>query len=122
MVAYRKWSLAQKGATSPAPDWEDESMTSHTSLRPGVSRRVFMKAGAAALAMPAIATKGFAQETFECKIAHTEGIGTPITNAFEAWAQTLNERSEGRIDAQHFPATQQVAIEYPGAGQGRPFG
>jgi TRAP-type transport system periplasmic protein len=65
-----------------------------------------MKAGAAALAMPAIATKGFAQETFECKIAHTEGIGTPITEAFEAWAQMLNERSEGRIDAQHFPAAQ----------------
>jgi TRAP-type transport system periplasmic protein len=64
-------------------------MTSHNILRSGVSRRQFMK-----------------QETFECKIAHTEGIGTPITEAFEAWAQMLNERSEGRIDAQHFPAAQ----------------
>jgi tripartite ATP-independent transporter DctP family solute receptor len=70
------------------------------------SRRTFVKAGVAALAMPAIAKHGFAQEVYECKIAHTEGIGTPITNAFEAWTKTLNERSEGRIDAQHFPAAQ----------------
>lgn len=81
-------------------------MNSRIFLRTEVSRRQFMKVGAAALAMPAIVTKGFAQQTFECKIAHTEGIGTPITNAFEAWAQMLNERSEGCIDAQHFPAAQ----------------
>ncbi|WP_370206110.1 TRAP transporter substrate-binding protein [Pararhodobacter marinus] len=39
-------------------------------------------------------------------MAHTEGIGTPITNAFDAWAEMLNTRSNGRIDAQHFPAAQ----------------
>ncbi len=71
-----------------------------------VSRRLLLKTGVAALAMPAFARYGFAQEKFVCKIAHTEGIGTPITNAFEAWANTLNERSEGRIEAQHFPAAQ----------------
>ena len=31
---------------------------------------------------------------------------SPFTNAFDAWAQILNERSDGRIDAQHFPASQ----------------
>lgn len=70
------------------------------------SRRAFLAAGGAALAMPAIATKGLAQQVWTCRIAHTEGIGTPITNAFEAWAQRLNAESGGRIDAQHFPAAQ----------------
>ena len=70
------------------------------------NRRFVVKAGIAALAMPALARSGFAQEKFVCKIAHTEGIGTPITNAFDAWAKTMNEKSEGRIDAQHFPAAQ----------------
>ncbi len=71
-----------------------------------VTRRAFLATGAAALAMPAIATRGLAQETFVCRIAHTEGIGTPITNAFDSWAEILKTRSDGRIDAQHFPAAQ----------------
>lgn len=79
-------------------------MTLHTHFRP--SRRAFLATGAAALAMPAIATRGLAQQVYTCRIAHTEGIGTPITNAFEAWAQRLNAESGGRIDAQHFPAAQ----------------
>ncbi len=70
------------------------------------SRRSILAAGAAALAMPAFARRGLAQQTYVCRIAHTEGIGTPITNAFEAWAQRLNAESGGRIDAQHFPAAQ----------------
>jgi TRAP-type C4-dicarboxylate transport system substrate-binding protein len=69
-------------------------------------RRAFVVAVAAALMMPALARRGLTQETHVCKIAHTEGIGTPITNAFEAWTGILNERSGGRIDAQHFPAAQ----------------
>ena len=73
---------------------------------PALGRRTFLAMGAATLAMPAISTRGFAQETFTCRIAHTEGIGTPITNAFDAWTAMLNERSGGRIDAQHFPAAQ----------------
>lgn len=81
-------------------------MKSETGLQPTVSRRLFMKAGGAVLAMPALVRSGFAQQKFVCKIAHTEGIGTPITDAFEAWTKTLNEKSEGRIDAQHFPAAQ----------------
>jgi TRAP-type transport system periplasmic protein len=71
-----------------------------------LNRRTFVKAGAAALAMPAIASRAFAQDTFVFKIAHTEGIGTPITDAFDKWAKVLNEKSGGRIDAQHFPAAQ----------------
>ena len=71
-----------------------------------LSRRTFVKAGIATLAMPAIGSSAFAQDKFVMKIAHTEGIGTPITNAFDAWAKAMNEKSGGRIDAQHFPAAQ----------------
>ncbi len=73
---------------------------------PAVTRRLFMKAGAATLALPALGKQAFAQDKFVMKIAHTEGIGTPITDAFDQWAAVLNERSGGRIDAQHFPAAQ----------------
>lgn len=71
-----------------------------------ISRRLLLQGGGAVLAMPAIMRTGFAQEVSVMKIAHTEGVGTPITLAFEKWATILNERSEGRIDAQHFPAAQ----------------
>ena len=71
-----------------------------------LNRRSFMKTGAAAFALPAIGSSAFAQDKFVMKIAHTEGIGTPITNAFDAWAKAMNEKSGGRIDAQHFPAAQ----------------
>ncbi len=81
-------------------------MTNEFVTRSKVSRRLFIGTGAAALAMPAVLRGAYAQGRFVCKIAHTEGIGTPITNAFEAWTQTLNEQSGGRIDAQHFPAAQ----------------
>ena len=81
-------------------------MKSQSSSRSGFGRRKFVQLGTATLALPAFAKHAFAQQKFVCKIAHTEGIGTPITNAFDAWAKTLNERSEGRIEAQHFPAAQ----------------
>lgn len=71
-----------------------------------ISRRNFIAASTAALAAPVFIRNARAQEVFVCKIAHTEGIGTPITNAFDGWAKTLNEKSGGRIDAQHFPAAQ----------------
>ena len=75
-------------------------------INSALSRRTFIRAGAAALAMPAVVSSAFAQEKFTMKIAHTEGIGTPITEAFEKWTQMLIDKSEGRIDAQHFPAAQ----------------
>ena len=71
-----------------------------------INRRRFVHAGAAALAMPAFITSASAQQKFTCKIAHSEAIGSPLTNAFERWASIMNEKSEGRIDAQHFPASQ----------------
>lgn len=77
-----------------------------TAMRTTISRRGFIAAGTATLAMPAFIRDARAQEKYVCKIAHTEGIGTPITNAFDAWAKVLNEKSGGRIDAQHFPAAQ----------------
>ncbi len=79
-------------------------MSSQRDIR--MSRRTLTRLGLAALAMPAIGRSAFAQKKFVCKIAHTEGIGTPITNAFDAWAKTLTAKSGGRIDAQHFPAAQ----------------
>lgn len=71
-----------------------------------ISRRFFIGAGTAALAMPALLRSAYAQDKFVMKIAHTEGIGTPITNAFDAWTKVLIDKSGGRIDAQHFPAAQ----------------
>ena len=79
-------------------------MSSQRKIR--MSRRTFTKLGLAAVAAPAVSPSAFAQKKFVCKIAHTEGIGTPITNAFDAWAKTLTAKSGGRIDAQHFPAAQ----------------
>jgi len=71
-----------------------------------LTRRTFVATGAVAVAMPAVFTSARAQQKFVAKIAHTEAIGSPLTNAFEAWTKTLNEKSEGRIEAQHFPAGQ----------------
>ncbi len=70
------------------------------------SRRTVLRLGGAALATPALMRAAWAQETFVCKIAHSEAIGSPFTNAFDTWTAMLNDRSEGRIDAQHFPASQ----------------
>lgn len=47
-----------------------------------------------------------AQQKFVCRMGHSEAVGSPLTNAFETWAKVLNEKSSGRIDAQHFPASQ----------------
>src|SRR5688572_2425623 len=71
------------------------------------SRRAFLKhsavvIGAATIGAPAV----HAQQKIVCRIGHSEAVGSPLTNAFEAWAKMLNERSGGRIEAQHFPASQ----------------
>ncbi|WP_411958396.1 TRAP transporter substrate-binding protein [Paracoccus homiensis] len=71
-----------------------------------VARRQLLQLGAAALATPALMRSAWAQDKFVCKIAHSEAIGSPFTNAFDKWVAMLNERSEGRIEAQHFPASQ----------------
>src|SRR5262249_60178792 len=72
-------------------------------------RRDFLKAmtGAAAIGLtvgsPHVAR---AQQKVTCRIGHSEAIGSPLTDAFEKWAKLLNEKSGGRIEAQHFPASQ----------------
>lgn len=71
-----------------------------------IGRRGLLQVGVATLAMPAIMTRAFAQQKFTMKIAHSEAIGSPLTNAFERWAKAIIEKSEGQIDAQHFPASQ----------------
>jgi TRAP-type transport system periplasmic protein len=71
------------------------------------SRRTAIKR-VAALAAGVVAMPGVlrAQQKFVCRIGHSEAIGSPLTQAFDAWAKALNERSGGRIEAQHFPASQ----------------
>jgi TRAP-type transport system periplasmic protein len=70
-----------------------------------VSRRAFVAGGFAAGAMLA-APSVRAQQRIVCRIGHSEAIGSPLTQAFENWGKILTERSGGRIDAQHFPASQ----------------
>jgi C4-dicarboxylate-binding protein DctP len=83
-------------------------MTKSTFTRAGLRRRELLKgvaglAAAGAVGAPMVAR---AQQKFVCRIGHSEAIGSPLTNAFEAWTGILKERSGGRIDAQHFPASQ----------------
>lgn len=77
-----------------------------TTKKTTFARRSVLQLGAAALATPALMRTAWAQDKFVCKIAHSEAIGSPFTNAFDKWTTMLNERSDGRIDAQHFPASQ----------------
>jgi len=58
---------------------------------------------AGVVAMPGVLR---AQQKFICRIGHSEAIGSPLTMAFDTWAKVLNEKSGGRIEAQHFPASQ----------------
>ena len=74
----------------------------------GVSRRQALLLGgsaAAVVAAPYIVRPARAAD-FVFRIAHSEAIGSPMTLAFEAWTNTLNEKSNGAIEAQHFPAGQ----------------
>ncbi len=47
-----------------------------------------------------------AQQKIVCRVAHSEAIGSPLTDALQQWVDTLKAKSGGRIDAQHFPASQ----------------
>jgi C4-dicarboxylate-binding protein DctP len=78
-------------------------VTSRSRLR----RREFIAGAAATIAAGLVgAPSARAQQKFVCRIGHSEAIGSPLTDAFESWAKILNERSGGRIQAQHFPASQ----------------
>ena len=71
-------------------------------------RRDLLKgaAGLAAAGLVGAPMVARAQQKFVCRIGHSEAIGSPLTEAFESWAKVLNEKSGGRIEAQHFPASQ----------------
>ena len=71
-----------------------------------ITRRRFVQISGAAIAIPALIGTARAQSKFTCRIAHNEAIGSPLTQAFENWTKLLNEKSGGRIEAQHFPAGQ----------------
>jgi tripartite ATP-independent transporter DctP family solute receptor len=79
-----------------------------TTKHGGVHRRYFLKAttGAVALGLAVAAPRVARAQKSVCRIGHSEAIGTPLTDAFEKWAKLLNEKSGGRIEAQHFPASQ----------------
>lgn len=70
-----------------------------------IARRRLVAAAGAAVALP-LAGVARAQAKIPCKIAHSEAIGSPLTLAFEKYTTLLRDRSGGRIDAQHFPASQ----------------
>jgi C4-dicarboxylate-binding protein DctP len=76
------------------------------SARP--ARRDILKGAAALAAAGAIGAPmvARAQQKFVCRMGHSEAVGSPLTNAFEQWTKVLNEKSGGRIEAQHFPASQ----------------
>jgi TRAP-type transport system periplasmic protein len=77
-------------------------------IREGLSRRDVLK-GAAGMAVAGLVGAPMvarAQQKFVCRMGHSEAIGSPLTDAFANWTKVLNEKSGGRIDAQHFPASQ----------------
>lgn len=69
-------------------------------------RRAVMRQGGALVAAVVAPRWALSQQRFVCRIGHSEAIGSPLTLAFETWTKTLNEKSGGRIQAQHFPASQ----------------
>ena len=71
----------------------------------GATRRRIIKAGVAAVGLPYI-TNARGQQKFVCRVAHTEAIGSPLTDSLAKWAEMMKTASGGRIDAQHFPASQ----------------
>ena len=73
-----------------------------------ISRRGVLGHGAAAFAAATLGAPmvARAQQKFVCRMGHSEAIGSPLTDAFANWTKVLNEKSGGRIDAQHFPASQ----------------
>ncbi|MBI3506551.1 MAG: TRAP transporter substrate-binding protein [Proteobacteria bacterium] len=72
-----------------------------------IARRTVLGAGLAGAGVLAIGAPAVrAQQKFVCRMGHSEAIGSPLTDAFETWAKLLTGKSGGRIDAQHFPASQ----------------
>lgn len=71
------------------------------------TRRSFINTAAISGAALALHTPAVLANTKNVmKIAHAEGLDSPITQSLEAWTKRINELSGGEIDAQHFPAGQ----------------
>jgi len=73
-------------------------------------RRRVLGGAAAAVAVGATAglpfRRAMAQAEHTMTIAHAEAIGSPMTQAFDHWADLIAEESGGRIEVEHFPAGQ----------------
>ncbi len=81
-------------------------MTTRSDTPPSANRRRLVHTGLAAVATLPWSRHLFAQAKFPCRIAHSEALNSPMTQAFDKWTVLLREKSGGRIDAQHFPAGQ----------------
>ncbi|MBL8377217.1 MAG: TRAP transporter substrate-binding protein [Burkholderiales bacterium] len=76
-----------------------------TQVPVGATRRRIIKAGVAVAGLPYL-SNARGQQRFPFRMAHTEAIGSPLTESIEKWCGMLKSASGGRIDAQHFPASQ----------------
>ncbi len=71
-----------------------------------LTRRQLMQATGAGAISLGMASPALSQQKFTMRLAHSEAVGAPLTQALQRWCDTLNSRSGGRIDAQHFPGSQ----------------
>jgi len=96
------FAIAQEPGTDSGGEKGEGTMSKFEMSRRSLIGAGAVSLGALALGAPAVR----AQQKFVCRIGHSEAIGSPLTEAFETWTKLLNERSGGRIEAQHFPASQ----------------
>lgn len=71
-----------------------------------LTRRQLMQATGAGAISLGMVSPALSQQKFTMRLAHSEAVGAPLTQALQRWCDTLNSRSGGRIDAQHFPGSQ----------------
>ena len=74
-------------------------------VTPHRTRRRILQASVASVAAPWVIVSR-AQQKFVCRVAHSEAIGSPLTDGLQKWVDAMKSASGGRIDAQHFPASQ----------------
>jgi C4-dicarboxylate-binding protein DctP len=79
---------------------------SATTPKATLTRRQLMQATGASAISLGMASPALSQQKFTMRLAHSEAVGAPLTQALQRWCDTLNSRSGGRIDAQHFPGSQ----------------
>ena len=79
---------------------------SATTPKATLTRRQLMQATGASAISLGMASPALSQQKFTMRLVHSEAVGAPLTQALQRWCDTLNSRSGGRIDAQHFPGSQ----------------